>query len=296
VVAYCPSPSTLRLELLDGSGNVAQSLDLMDAAGNYRVSSLELAWPAVREVKASLPTRDGEWDTTSLFGERVVTILGSILSSGVSRQSALNALASWAMPGLRPRLVYAVDGQNAPTYLGLRGSSLSAPFTDAAISAFTVSWVAPDPIAYALQPSRLVIQPGLRASGRIYPLRYPRTFGLAGPGSYGAAVNAGSYQTWPVFTVFGPCTDPVIDYVAPSDGYVGFKGLTVAAGDHLVIDTRAATVYYNGSPGASRFSFLDFLNTVWRPFQPGSTGLIFAPASSSGACLLQVDWSSAYLT
>jgi hypothetical protein len=296
-VTYCDTPATLRLELTDSAGNVVNSLDLMDDNNAYRVSSFELAWPAVREVKAALPTRDGAWDTTQLLGERVVTIMGAILTGGAqSRQSAMNVLAYWATPALRPRLVYAVDQGNPLAYIGLRGQQLGAPFSDKVASMFTVSWVAPDPVAYAMNGQRLVIYPGVRASGRTYSLTYPRHYAISGPGSYGAAVNYGSYQSWPVFKIYGPCTDPVIDYVGASPGLIVFKGLTIAAGDYVVVDTRAASVLYNGQVGASRYYLLDFTQTVWAPFQPGMTGILFVPASSSGACYLEVDWSDAYLT
>ena len=155
-MVYCGCPATLRLELLDVTGTVVDSMDLMDETNGYRVAELDLPFPAVRAVVAALPTRDGDFDTTSLLGPRVVTITGSIIASAQgSRQDAVGRLAQWCQPRIRPRLVYAVDPGEAPMAIGLRGSQLTAPYNDPFISAFTVSWVAPNPIAYALQPHAL---------------------------------------------------------------------------------------------------------------------------------------------
>ena len=46
-------------------------MDLMDETNGYRVDSLDLPFPTVREVVAALPTRDGDFDTTALLGPRV---------------------------------------------------------------------------------------------------------------------------------------------------------------------------------------------------------------------------------
>ena len=297
MTAYCSTPATLRLEATDVNGNVTSSLDLMDAAGSYRVESFELAWPAVREVVASLPTRDGDFDTTRLYGSRVVTVVGSIVTTAAqSRQSALGALGYWLQPAMRPRLVYAVDAANPPLKIGLRGSQLASPYTNPGISAFTASWVAPDPAAYSLTVHQAFISPASAQSGRTYPRTYPMTY-PAGSGATGVATvtNAGTYRTWPIFRVFGPCADVSITYLPPAVGAFVTSGLTVAAGDYVTVDTRAATVYYNGDPGASRYSNVDFSRTTWAPLAPGTTQIRFAPTSFSSPCQLEIDWSDAYL-
>jgi hypothetical protein len=71
--------------------------------------------------------------------------------------------------------------------------------------------------------------------------------------------------------------------------------MTINAGDYVHIDTRAATVLYNGQAGASRYSQVDFTQTVWAPFQPGNTGLRFVTATQAAPCQLNVTWSDAFL-
>jgi hypothetical protein len=162
-------------------------------------------------------------------------------------------------------------------------------------SAFTVSWVADDPACYALGPTAVTITPAAIAAGRRYPLTFPRLYVPSAPGGYGTVTNAGNYQTWPTFKIVGPCTNPAIYYQAPAAGQIVTAGMTIAAGDYVLIDTRASTVYYNGQPGASRYDQIDFKQTAWAPLQPGATGLRFTTATSAAPCALEVDYADAWL-
>jgi hypothetical protein len=187
------------------------------------------------------------------------------------------------------------SGATPVRQIGLRGSALGAPYVQPQISAFTVSWVADDPAAYAYAGKTLTISPAQIAAGRQYNLTYPRAYVQSAPGGYGTAQNGGSYQTWPRFKIYGPCTNPAIYYQAPATGQIVTVGMTVNAGDYVLIDTRAATVLYNGQAGASRYSEVDFTQTTWAPFPPGSTGIRFVTQTQSAPCALEVDWSDAFL-
>jgi hypothetical protein len=298
-MAYCTSPATLRLELLDSLGNVVDSLDLMDETNGYRVASLDVAFPTVRAVVAALPTRDGDYDTTALFGPRVVTIAGSLIPSAAgTRQAALAALAHWCQPRLRPRLVYAVDAGMPPLAIGLRGDQMSAVYDNPTVSAFQVSWVAPDPVSYSLDVNQITVQPQQTSAlaGRAYPLTFPRTYPAAGPGGsgQGSIENDGDYPTWPTFRFYGPCTGPAVYWVNPTGGAVVFTtALQVNAGDYLEVDTFAQTALINGLTGASRYSYLDFTQTVWQPAYAGVTVIRFAPATFSDPCQLVALWNDA---
>lgn len=297
MTAYCGTPTVLRLELVDGYGNVTETLDLMDQANGYRVDNLDIGFPTVREVRAALPTRDGDFDTTALFGPRVVTIAGSVIAvAGSARQTAVSKLAYWLRPAVRPRLVYAVDAGVAPLAIGLRGSQMSAPFTNPFVSAFSASWVAPDPVAYALTAQTITLGPQGTASGRAYNLTFPRTYPAATGGSgMGTLTNGGDKGTWPHLLIYGPCTNPAIFWVSPPGGAVVFAGLTVAAGDYVDVDTFNQTAYVNSNPAASRYGNLDFTQTVWAPLPPGPTTLRFAPASFSVPCQCVVAWYDAWI-
>jgi hypothetical protein len=297
MTAYCNSPQVLRLELLDTLGNVTESLDLMDQANGYRVDQLDIGFPTVRAVTAALPTRDGDYDTTRLFGPRVVTISGSVIPTATAaRQAAVSTLAYWSRPRVRPRLVYAVDAAMPPLAIGLRGNQLSAPYTNPTVTAFSVSWVAPDPVAYALAYQTITLGPLGTASGRTYNLTFNRTYPAAtGGAGIGTAVNGGDKGAWPRLLIYGPCTNPAVFWVTPPGGAVVFASLTIAAGDYVDVDTFAQTALLNSSPAASRYSTLDFVQTVWAPLEPGTNTLRFAPASFAAPCQCAVIWRDAWI-
>jgi hypothetical protein len=300
MAVYCSTPASLVLQLLDTNGNIVDSLDLMDQANGYRVATLDIAFPTVREVKAALPTRDGDFDTTALLGPRVITISGSLVPSPAgSRQSALAVLAHWLQPRLRPRLVYAVDPGEPLLSIGLRGSQLAAPYANVGVSAFSASWVAPDPVAYSLDVDQITVLPQNTGTigGRPYPLTFPRTYPAAGAGGSGMGTiqNDGDYPTWPTFRIYGPCTNPAIYWVTPPGGAIVFTGLTVAAGDYLEVNSFAQTALINGLASSSRYSDLDFTQTVWQPCYAGATVIRFAPATFSDPCQLVALWNDATL-
>lgn len=269
MTAYCSSPSTLRLETIGAGGTVTNTLDLMNAANGYRVSSLDVGFPTVRDVVSPLPTRDGDYDSTRLYGPRSVTVAGSFIPSPAgSRQTALAALAWWCQPRLRPRVVYAVDADCAPLWLYVRGSQLGAPISNRSVTAFTAAWVAPDPVARALTPQNATINPG--ASGTV--------------------TNNGTYRAWPVLDIYGPCSNPVVTWITPAAGSVVFAGLTIASGHYVRVDTAAQTALSDAT-GASQYSLIDFHATRWAGLEPGATTLSFAAASSSSPARVVVTWA-----
>jgi hypothetical protein len=182
-----------------------------------------------------------------------------------------------------------------PLTIGLRGSQLSAPFTDRNVSAFSVSWVAPDPVAYALSPQTVWVAPEGNFTGRTYNLTFNRVYPHADGGSGIVTVtNAGDKGTWPRLLIYGPCTNPAIWWVTPP-GAVVFSSLTVAAGDYLDVDTFNQTALVNSDPASSRYDALDFAQTVWAPLDPGDTTLRFAPATFAAPCQLAVIWYDAWI-
>lgn len=269
MTAYCGTPATLRLEALNPAGAITASLDLMDEASSYRVETLDVGFPTVREQRTPQPTRDGDLDYTRLYGPRVVTVTGNFVpsSAGSSRQKALQALAWWCQPRLRPRLVYAIDTDCAPLWLGVRGSQLGSPVFHPQVSRFTASWLAPDPVARALTPQSATINAG----------------------ATGPVTNAGTYRAWPVLDIHGPCTNPVVNWVDPAAGSIVFVG-TIAAGHFVRVDTSAQTVRLDGT-GPSLYPQIDFASTRWAGLEPGVTTLGMTAAASSSPARLVVIWA-----
>ena len=237
--SYCDVPAGLRLD--DTGGAPSSTLDLMAEENGIRVDSLDIGFPTIREAVAPHPTIDGNYDYTSLFGPRVVTVTGSFVPSVnyTDRQNMMQHLAGWCAPNIRPQLVYAIDPTSPTLVLVVRGSQFSAPASNRLVSAFTVSWVAPDPAATAFVAKEVAITAGGTAE----------------------VVNAGTYTAWPTLTIAGPCEDPVVEW---GDGAVAFAGLELGPGEEVVVAPK------NRTAGA-RYRALDFTRTRWRGLAPGVT-------------------------
>ncbi|WP_437034499.1 phage distal tail protein [Streptomyces sp. enrichment culture] len=116
------------------------------------------------------------------------------------------------------------------------------------------------------------------------------------PGSTGAlsAVNVGDAPAHPVIEFRGPVTRPSLTNLATGD--VLEYDLPLAAGDVLVVDTRAGTVTLNGT--ASRIYTATSRSVPEQTYAlaPGTTNLTFraAPGSSDPAASVTVRWRSAY--
>jgi hypothetical protein len=178
VTAYCGTPNTLRLEARDSAGALTASLDLMNEASGYRVETLDVGFPTVRDQTSALPTRDGDLDYTRLYGPRATA----------------------------------------------------------------------------------------------------------------TATNLGNYRAWPVLDIYGPCSNPTVEWVTPAAGSVVFAGLTIAAGHFVRVDTAAQTALLDGS-GASQYPLIDFRNTRWAGLEPGATVLRFTPSTSSSPARVVATWA-----
>ena len=118
---YCGLP---RCELLVGT----RTLDLMDSGQGFRIASLYLGFPEIREDATDAPDRAGTIDLTALFGARAVTIAGSIVAAPAgSRSASLALLTPFLHPAARPTLIYQTDTDVEPRRLTLRVSGNTAP-------------------------------------------------------------------------------------------------------------------------------------------------------------------------
>src|SRR5947208_2999323 len=104
-----------------------------------------------------------------------------------------------------------------------------------------------------------------------------------------AAANAGTATTWPLWTITGPCTQPVIRN--DSTGERLAFSLSLAEGDVLTVDTAARTVFLGE---ASRRGVLQPRST-WFGLPPGSTAVGFEAFDNTDAGTLVVRWRDAWM-
>ena len=301
----CGSPVQLVLTL------GARTLDLMDAANGFAIDTVDIGFPTPNEDTSPIPQRDGEWDDTRFFGPRAVTIAGSIFPASFgSRSAVLDRLAPFLAQTARPTLTYQIDADQAPRFVTLRATALSAPATNPAVSAFQVGWKAADPAAYGANLNQVVIAPTAAIFGRTYthpqgaaitntsgwqpPRVYPHTSGAINVD----AVNAGTLSTPPLIVVQGGCTNPVV-YNDTVNGVMAVgtsaQPLTLAPGATLTIDTRNRLVYLGSDPTNTRYNYVDFSRSSWWLLAPGDNHLRYAPDTATGASTATVSWNDAYL-
>lgn len=287
---------TLQLQLN------GKTLDLLDYKTNgFKIQTFDPGSPAVRESVSALPSQDGQFDQTVFFGPRVVAMTAVVIpSSAGTTTAAFDALGPYLAPSARPVLLYSTASDAPLRQLTLRVSQFSNPAINPSYSAASFQWVASDPIALSPTVNELDIGTG-QDGGRTYALTYPRIYPAGSAGdNIGTLTVGGNFQTWPLFRIFGPITNPIIEYLdgvtfAATGVQIAFTGLTIAAGDYLEVDTKTKTVLLNSDPGANRFNFVDFPNTVFGPLQTGPAAVRFTGTTTTTSTELEVIWQNAYL-
>jgi hypothetical protein len=152
-----------------------------------------------------------------------------------------------------------------------------------------VRMLCPDPKIYdaALQ-TRTVTTPAL-TSGRTYN----RIYNMLYIGSSGSSLvicnNAGSYITYPTFTITGPCTNPIV--VNSTTGELLSFNVTLAASQTLVVNPDLRTVSLNGAAARNLLT----TSSKWFGFPVGNTNIGFLASSFGAGAQLTIQWQNAYL-
>ena len=292
--AYCGVPLRCVLSL---PGRV---LDLMDAGQGFRLASLDLGYPTVREDANDSPDQSGSTDNTRLFSSRAVTIAGSIVASATgSRSASIALLAPFMNPAARPVLTYQLDADAEPRTLVLRAADLSAPLNSLNVTAWSAQWKAPGALANGLVEHSAMCGPSfLIVAGRKYDLAFDRVYPASLPASSVVVVAEGDYPTPPVFTITGPATGAsitVADDTAGTSASINLQDdYTVPAGHYLVIDCGARTIV--DDTGANVYG--DALDTfaTWPTFIPGNETVVsFLATGTAASTSLAIAWFDRWL-
>jgi hypothetical protein len=284
--------------ILNGPG---VTLDLMQIMQNgIAVSKKDLGSPAVREVTYDLASSDGTDDQTRFFGQRVVAITGKCFNTPTqSRSKAWDLLMPYLDPQARVKLQYRFDSDvAAPREIrNMRVSQYTKGASSPTAFDFQIQWKA-DPISFeSAQKTLSLIPTGVAGVGRTYPLTFPRVYSSATGASPGIATSYGTYKTWPIYRIYGPCTNPTIQS-SPANCLASGQivmAITIPTGSYVEIDTLARTVMLGGPSGSSRYSTVDFSQTTWSPLQPGQNTITYTAGAASPPCSLTVLWNDAFL-
>lgn len=112
-----------------------------------------------------------------------------------------------------------------------------------------------------------IIPSASSAGGFGSPLSSPLRSVITG-GTSADLFNAGRSEAWPIITVYGPCTNPVV--INDNTGEAIYLTYALAADEFLILDTdpRRRTLLLNNQ--ADRYYALDFGRSTWWPVRPGS--------------------------
>jgi hypothetical protein len=296
----------VRQAWLDLYGDGTVTVPLENAAAGYFCTSLDLGFPAVRDVTSNRPDHDGVDDRTKYMGSRPITANITALHGAGARIDAVGPLFSqYMLPSARPVLHYILDRPGAAERtITVRGANYAGPIVGADQRDIQLQWVAADPYAYDPNWQQATAWSGSASGpGRQYPLGYPRTY-PTGTGAANTAVmsTAGDVGIQPRYLIYGPITNPVLTITPSTTGnpsYIRFQpGFVIPAGQWLDLDSAAKTANMNSVVTASVLSSIDWMNTTWAvvPPNPASATLALSGSSASGNTQVQASWKDRYLT
>ncbi|RSD23556.1 phage distal tail protein [Amycolatopsis eburnea] len=266
--------------------------NVVDADGVEWWVTKEDGWstgPGVRLELSDRPQRDGAFDAPSFRSARVITLEGTAVAPDEdAHERAKDRIAAVLADGSVPAEL--VVRERTVTRRALVRLSAGTKVSDTTPVSFdwSLQVTAPDPLRYGEDVHELscgLPEPG---QGITFPLRFPLVFGQAQGGTL-ALVNAGTATTRPVWTITGPCTQPVIRN--DSTGERLAFSLSLAEGDVLTVDTAARTVFLGT---ASRRSVLQ-PRSSWFGLPPGSTAIGFEAFDDGEAGTLTVRWRDAWI-
>ena len=114
-------------------------------------------------------------------------------------------------------------------------------------------------------------------AGRTYSWTPPRIYPPSAPVGGRNLINPGTGSAHWVLTFYGPVVNPKFTINGVLFAADRRGGVTLVAGQTLVVDTRARTVLFNGLPDASRYQFVNFEEWSWDDLmlKPGNNVIRF---------------------
>ena len=286
------------------------SIPLEDTDAGYACTELDLGYPEIRDQVTNRPDTHGVIDRTALAGSRAITAnIKTMGGGGTMTPDEISTLfAPVMLPALRPELHYVLDRPGAPErVVTVRAAGASWPISGSGAREIQLSWVASDPWMTdpAIRSATAYAGTGGVASGRQYPLVFPRIY-PAGGGSptTGVIQSDGDVPVRPLVRIYGPITDPVVDFQVSDPGDPGgslallafVAGVRIDPGNWIDVDTAQRIV--TDHTGASAMSDLDWQDTRWPvlPVAPAITYMTLHGSSTTPITQAVATWMDGFLT
>lgn len=286
----------------------AQTVQLENPAAGYFCSSLDLGYPAVRDVVSNRPDQDGIDDRTRYWGGRVISAdITALAGAGATIDAVAASFAPFMTPTARPDLHYVLDRPGAAERVirSLRASGYSWPVVGPFERDIQLQWIAGDP--YARDPTQKTATAWAGSStppGRAYNLTFNRIYppGASSP-TVATITVAGDQNVRPLIRVYGPINGGTVRVSSTSGGTYPVAFLAsnyIPAGQWVDIDCSRRTVV--GSDGSSKLAAVDWGNLTspwagWPLLVPGANSMtLLGGTGTSGVTQAQCIWQDAYLS
>ena len=254
--------------------------------------------PSLRTQDEGRGYQDGSFTGRDFLNGRTVTMVLQVMGSGYGtaatsfqtyvQQMKANLLSQTQGTGVLQIYLPSRGVQRLNARVRRRSLRIDPSYTYGRAEA-VVEFFCPDPRIYNDTQSTSTLNPtggNLRAYNRTYNLSY----GLAGTATQTVTLtNQGNYETWPVFTISGACTNPVITNLTTGQSLF-FPAVTLGASDTLTVNTDLRTVLFNG--GAAR-NLLGNQSQWFSLPATTPTTITYSVASGSGSCT--ITYRDAYI-
>ena len=277
---------TVTLRIVDDTGTEQLSMGPF-ASYTLLLNTLDLGYPAVREVSMSSSGMDGEDDVTTYTGSRAVVAEVTLPETGVG--SVMDTIRGLMHPGRRYWLYVGRDDWSAERMVRVRAATLSMKSDRLPLTA-QLGWKAPKPNLQSTTVSSVTLAPQYQSGGGFSgPFSGP-FYGNPGlvPGSSVVTVG-GTIDAYPVLDIYGPCDSPLFR-VVDTGQQMSFPGLSIAAGDYLHVDVAARSITLNNDPAQPRYDRLDFVTASWPTLPPGSPEVVFSATGTGPSTAAVVSW------
>jgi hypothetical protein len=163
-----------------------------------------------------------------------------------------------------------------------------------------VEFVCSDPVLYSATLDETTVPVFVAAGGGFsYPVDYPKDYGGASSGGTVTVPNDGDWPTWARFILNGPSSGAIdierIENV--TDGleldFTSDGGLTIAAGEQVIVETHPARRTVAFDDGASRWNTV--AGNEWWQIQPGGAALRLRASGDTTGASCTAQTRDAYL-
>jgi hypothetical protein len=266
------------------------------AGSPYQILSVDglEGLPAIRNQDDNRGYQDGMFSGRDFLGGRTISITFQTFatSGGNSAQTNFNLIQAKLLPqtsGTTP--LYFILPPSGEQFVNARvrvlRTSVDPNYTYGMITS-QVEFFCPDPNYYdsTQQSASLSVS---AAPGRTYDRIYNLVYGFGSSATLTNIVNGGWATTYPVITITGPITNPVVGNVTTGN-YLNLSG-TITNTDTLIVDTQNRLITLNGVSARNLLStgtWFDAPSGTSQYYLTGST-------TTAGLTAATVTWYNAYI-